>query len=473
MTQGDMEQRIVIIGAGPTGLGAAYRLRELGYRNWSIYEATDTLGGLARSFTDDRGFTYDIGGHVIASHYEYYDRLVDSLLGDDYTHIQREAWIYLLGRWVPYPFQNNIRHLPADVLLECLMGLIDARCRGHDPAAVRDFREFNLAQFGAGIAKYFMLPYNFKVWAHPAELMSTGWLGERVALVQVERILRNVIEGRDDVVFGPHNSFKFPLRGGTGGLFGRYMPHVREHLYLNKRAARIDPGGRRVIFEDGDSAAYDVLLSTMPLTELLACMEHVPDAVLDASRQLLYSSGYSVGVGVNRPTETTRCWVYYPEADTPFYRVTYLSHYSPHIAPPGTTLFLTETSESRYKPVDRRTLLGDTIRGLIAVGLMTEADQELVLATKVISVAHWYPVPSIGRDRALAVIQPYLMAQGIFSRGRFGAWLYEVGNMDHSTMMGVEFVDHVLAGEPETTWETRSVPRAPSRAEQARTRARR
>ena len=63
-----------------------------------------------------------------------------------------------------------------------------------------------------------------------------------------------------------------------------------------------------------------------------------------------------------------------------------------------------------------------------------------------------YPVPSVGRDAALGTIQPWLREQGIWSRGRFGGWLYEIGNMDHSCMQGVEFVDHVLSGEPERTW---------------------
>jgi protoporphyrinogen oxidase len=72
------EKKIVILGAGPTGLGAAYRLQELGYRNWAIYERHDYVGGLATSFVDDAGFTYDIGGHVMFSHYPYFDTLVDN-----------------------------------------------------------------------------------------------------------------------------------------------------------------------------------------------------------------------------------------------------------------------------------------------------------------------------------------------------------------------------------------------------------
>ncbi len=65
-----MEKKIVIIGAGPTGLGAAYRLKELGYKNFQLYDRHPYIGGLASSFTDSAGFTWDIGGHVMFSHYK-------------------------------------------------------------------------------------------------------------------------------------------------------------------------------------------------------------------------------------------------------------------------------------------------------------------------------------------------------------------------------------------------------------------
>src|SRR3954462_4774545 len=100
--------RIVVIGAGPTGLGAGYRLAELGYDDWGILEASDRVGGLATSFTADDGFTWDIGGQVMFSHYEYYDRLVDRLMGEEYSTLNREAWVWMEDRFIPYPFQNNI-----------------------------------------------------------------------------------------------------------------------------------------------------------------------------------------------------------------------------------------------------------------------------------------------------------------------------------------------------------------------------
>jgi len=83
---------------------------------------------------------------------------------------------------------------------------------------------------------------------------------------------------------------------------------------------------------------------------------------------------------------------------------------------------------------------------------MEEADRDLVATTWLRSPEMTYPVPSTTRDAALGTVQPWLRSHDIWSRGRFGAWLYEIGNMDHSAMQGVEFVNHILHGEPETVW---------------------
>jgi protoporphyrinogen oxidase len=444
------EPRIVIIGAGPTGLGAGYRLQELGYDDWVMLEANDYVGGLATSFTDDAGFTYDIGGHVMFSHYPYYDNLVDKLMGGEYTELEREAWVWMQDRFIPYPFQNNIRDLEPQTVYECIVGLIDAQRREHSP---KNFREWVDAVFGPGIAEHFMIPYNFKVWATPAELMNYGWIGERVSVVDVAEILRNVVLGEDHASWGPNNTFKYPLRGGTGFLYESLRKHVEDHLEMETAVARIDNDAKIVHTTDGRTFPYDVLLSTMPLNHLVGSLDRVPDPVQAAVKGLQWSGSHIVGVGIDRAANSTKNWIYFPEPEVPFYRVTYLSNYSPYITPgEDQTLFLTETSRSVHKPEDPATIVDRVIDGLCAVNLMEPADRERIVTTWKCSPDMTYPIPSVTRDASLGTIQPWLRDNDIWSRGRFGAWLYEIGNMDHSAMQGVEFVNAVLHGEPETVW---------------------
>ena len=446
--------RVVILGAGPTGLGAAYRLQELGHDDWDIYERSDHVGGLASSFTDDKGFTYDIGGHVLFSHYKYFDDLVDKLLGDRFSSLDREAWIWMRDRFLPYPFQNNIRHLPKEEVLACLSGLIAAQRESRGSA---NFGEWIDATFGPGIAASFMRPYNFKVWATPPELMSKQWMGERVAVVDVERVLRNVLLDRDDVSWGPNNRFKYPLRGGTGAIYRAFVPYVEPRLHLGTEARAVDLARKVVEFADGTSTRYDVLISTIPLDQLVSWSTGPTAEVREAATALVHNSSYIIGVGVARPTPSTKCWIYFPEDNTPFYRVTYLSNYSPHMTPDADHfILLSETTHSPWKPEPAEGIVERVVAGMIVTGLLEESDRARIVSTHRIDVPYEYPVPTLGRDDALAVIQPFMMERDVYSRGRFGAWQYEIGNMDHSVMQGVEVVNSVLFGVKEETWKPAS-----------------
>lgn len=471
---GGAEPRLVIVGAGPTGLGAGYRLKELGHRDFTLYEAAGYVGGLAHSFTDDAGFTWDIGGHVMFSHYAYYDRCFDRLMGDEFTLNDRESWVRMLDRWIPYPFQNNIRYLPREVALECLAGLIAAqggKGKVPTPAAARNFGEFIDAVFGEGIARWFMRPYNYKVWAYPPEMMNKQWIGERVAVIDVQRALRNVMLEQDDFGWGPNNRFKFPLRGGTGEFYRRFGPELGlgtpdSHVRLNTKVARIDPARRTITLADGSTDRYDALVSTMPLDVL--CRDvlsgDVPGKVREAASRLLHSAGYMVGIGLKSRspgagTPSTKSWMYFPDDTCPFYRATYLSNYSPHMTPDKDNYYslLCEVSESTMKPtagrggLDKGEVVDEVIRGLENAGLLLPGERENIVSRWCCFAEYSYPTPSVDRDEILSVVIPWLESQGIYSRGRFGMWKYEVANTDHSLMQGVEVVNRLLLGEPETT----------------------
>ena len=143
--------------------------------------------------------------------------------------------------------------------------------------------------------------------------------------------------------------------------------------------------------------------------------------------------------------------MYFPESNCPFYRVTVFSNYSKNNVPDIQNFWslMTETSESPKKPVDRKNLIQETIQGLINTQLVgSESD---VVSTWMYSADYGYPTPSKSRDAALNQVLPYLDQLNIYSRGRFGAWKYEVSNQDHSLMQGVECVNRILLGIPETT----------------------
>jgi protoporphyrinogen oxidase len=447
--------RILIVGAGPTGLGAAWRLEELGHDRWTLYERAGDAGGLATSVVDEHGFTWDLGGHVLFSHYKYFDALMETALGDAWVEHVREAWVWMRERWVPYPFQNNIGRLPERELLRCLEGLVDLAARGASAPKPRTFEEWLLGSFGAGLCETFMLPYNFKVWAYPPRELDVGWMGERVATVDLKRVLRNVVTRQDDVSWGPNATFRFPLEGGTGAIWrsvSEQLPAARQRF--GRRLVSVHTGRRVARFDDGETVPYDQLISTIPLDLLLGMLEDAPELSAEAPR-FVHSSSHIVGVGFEgRPPADleTKCWMYFPEPETPFYRVTVFSNYSPNnVARPGEQWSLmAEVSESGAKPVDASRVVEETIEGFRRCRFI-DRDTRIVSRFHT-RLEHGYPTPWLGRDEVLAPVNEALESRGILSRGRFGAWKYEVSNQDHSLMQGVEAVNRVLEGASEYTY---------------------
>src|SRR6202022_897958 len=123
--------------------------------------------------------------------------------------------------------------------------------------------------------------------------------------------------------------------------------------------------------------SYDVLISTMPVDQLVASAPEAPRDVREAAGQLVHNSSYIIGVGVSRPAPTSKCWIYFPEDDTPFYRATYLSNYSPHMPPAADhSLLLSETTHSPWKPEPGDTIVERVIEGMFATGLLEPNDRD-------------------------------------------------------------------------------------------------
>ena len=446
--------RVLILGAGPTGLGAAYRLQELGFENFQILESAPSSGGLAASVVDPEGFTWDLGGHVQFSHYAYYDDVLDTALAGEWLWHDRESWVWLRDRFVPYPFQNNIHRLEREDMEHALRGLEHAAARRRSKPAA-NFGEWIHTTFGEGIAQMFLYPYNFKVWGVPPEHIGVGWMGERVAVPNIERIRKNIAEQRDDVSWGPNNRFRFPRRGGTGAIWQRVGELIRPaHRLFEHRMIRIDPSGRTVTAANGRTMRYDTLITSVPLDVLVESCDGLSAQTRRAAEALVHSAVHIVGVGLQGPLPAElarKCWMYFPEDHNPYYRVTVFSNYSPANVPDGEGYFslMAEVCESAFRPIDHTTLRDWTLAAMRKDGLIGDAD---VVSFWHRRLEHGYPTPFLGRDDVLDHLIPTLAEHRIYSRGRFGGWKYEAANQDHSFMQGVELADHLLRGEPETTY---------------------
>lgn len=449
--------KVVILGGGPTGLGAALRLTDLGIESWELIDSATIAGGLSRSFVDDNGFTWDLGGHVIFSHYSYFDDAMNYAV-QEWNDLERESWVWVSGVWVPYPFQNNIHRLPNCDKQKCLEGLIDVH-RQQFEGKPANFEEYFTRQFGEGIADIFMRPYNFKVWAVPPMMMSTEWTGERVATVDLKRVCRNVIHNTDDLGWGPNATFRFPQRGGTGGIWKALadkLPQRNMSLGEGNHVVGVDADKKEVHLSSGRVVQYDSLISTIAFDDLIRMVKGSftnKEAWSEIADKMVYSATNVIGLGIKGsapPHLQTKCWMYFPESSSPFYRCTVFSNYSRYNAPEGHWSLMLEVSESVHKPVDQSTLIHECINGCIASNLLTSDD--VIVSKWHKRIEKGYPTPFVGRNDLLSQVQPHLEAKGIYSRGRFGGWKYEVGNQDHSMLQGVECVEKVLGLGEETTY---------------------
>ena len=458
MTTRPKQTEFLILGAGPTGLGAACRLQEKG-QDWHLLEASSIFGGLASSWVDAQGFTWDIGGHVQFSHYDTFDRYMDQALGPDgwLTH-QRESWVWIRNRFVPYPFQNNLHRLDATERWRCVQGLWEIARRhtsaGTSASPPAHFGEWISSTFGEGVAEVFMLPYNQKVWAYSPQELDYGWVGERVAIPDFGRVLRSVCTNEDDVSWGPNAVFRFPLAGGTGAVWNAIGQSLdRRHVSLESEVVSIDVGERLVMTRRGESWHYRKLISTIPLNRLIRLAPGVVEPhVVD---QLRFSSTTVIGIGISGAIPAhleTKCWMYFPESNSPYYRVTVFSNYSPRNVPkPGAQWSLmAEVARPLGQAVDVAQIERETLRALREDELIQDSSTVVSVASR--HVPQGYPTPFRGRD---SVVDPILQAfeqAGVFSRGRFGAWKYEVSNQDHSFAQGYECVERCMnRGGPE--WE--------------------
>jgi protoporphyrinogen oxidase len=302
-----------------------------------------------------------------------------------------------------------------------------------------------------------MRPYNTKVWAREPERMSWQWVGERVAVVDLPRVVENVRLGRDDVSWGPNNQFRFPKHGGTGAVWRSLASRLSQRhpgrLQFQRQLTGVDTTHRVATFADGTHVRYTRLISTVALDSLVAITDLAAE-LSPLAQRLEYSTTHVVGVGLNgRPSAelAKKCWMYFPEENAPFYRVTHFSHYSPNnVAHPARQWSLmAEVAESPHRPLRRADVVADTVDGMVATGLIDSA--EAVHHTWHRALPHGYPVPSLERDALLSRLLPALEERGIYSRGRFGAWKYEVSNQDHSFAQGVEVIQRLLHGAPEHT----------------------
>ena len=417
---------IVILGAGLSGLSAAFHLKG---KEYQIFEKEAEAGGLCRSVVHE-GFTFDHTGHLIHLRHPYTQKLLKELLPDRLIRHQRRAAIYLKGSYIPFPFQANLWALPKDLTRECLVEFIRAyseKAKGGD-----DFLSWIYQAFGTGIAKHFMIPYNEKLWRIPLDEISLEWVARFIPCPTLEEVIDGAL-GVNLKGFGYNQDFFYPLEGGIQVLPQAFLAQLHD-VQLGKEVESIDIEKRVVRFQDGGEITYNTLLSSIPMDELLQRIESCPEETKDLRSGLRYVSVININLGVAREGISDYHWVYYPEPSYPFYRVGFLSNLSPHMAPKGASALSVEISCLPSIPPSLEKVREQTLAALVSCGILRAEDK--ILAEKTTFIKHAYVIYDRFRSKHLPRIIQFLRSSQIYPLGRYGLWEY--ATMEEAILQGKE-----------------------------------
>jgi protoporphyrinogen oxidase len=428
--------KVVILGGGLTGISAAIHLR----RPWVLFERESQLGGLAVTRERD-GHSFDRTGHWLHLRDPGMKKLVGETLPDQMVEVERKARVFSHGATTLYPFQANLFGLPPEVVKECLLGVIEAKQQapGDEP---KNFEDYCLRHFGAGISKHFMIPYNERLWGVSPREITAAWCSRFVPLPNLEQTVAGAV-GANAGALGYNATFMYPKHGGiqtfAAALAGRLDPasvHTRSSLdQLDYQSRHVVVGGERV--------PYSAVVTTLPLPELLRRMPGLPKDIEEHASRLRCTTLRYLDLATRTRPLVDWHWVYVPERRLPFYRVGIFSNATDSMAPPGGGSFYVELADRG--PVTEATVR-ESAQGLVEMGAITSpadvrfADAREIDYAYVVFDDHYYA--------ATSAIFAFLESHAIYSRGRYGGWTYN--SMEDALIAGREAaatIEAIIPGE--------------------------
>jgi len=423
-----MENKIIIIGAGISGLSCAYHLEAAKERGYLLLEAKDKAGGLCGSYTQN-GFTFDYSGHLLHIGTKAGLKLTQKLLGKNAALLKRKAFVHLCGAEQPFPLQNNLYGLPEDIIKECVQGALEAY-KNKNGKDLHLFKNWALALYGAPLCKYFMFPYNQKLWRTDLNKLTSAWCGKFVPSCTLEDIIKGAYSRRKKD-FGYNAHFFYPKTGGCAALCEGLQKKVT-NLRLNHAVEEIDLKNK-TLKAAGQVLPWQKIVNTMPLKELGAKIKNLPPAIKKDFETLKHNSVYALNIGFSGKTKDGH-WYYFAEDKYPFHRVGVQSAFSPDMAPKGaSSLYVEFAFEPSQKP-NFKELEAKALPLLKELGFM-EKDAK-IMAKSWVEIPCAYPIYDTKYEAALKNIIDFMAGQNIYLLGRYGAWEYSF--MEKSLLDGME-----------------------------------
>ena len=416
--------KVAVLGAGISGLAAGRLLKDKGY-DTTIYEKNETIGGLARSrFTD--GYLYDpYGGHILNSKEPRVMEWIFSIMPKEkWQFTDRNAKIYFNGKFVSYPFELSLCELDTDDAVDCIYDFILSK-KGEEPSNFKDWLYWN---FGKGIADYYMIPYNEKIWSYPLEKMETHWMQGKMPLPTKKEMIKSMLLKNPKERKMPHSSFYYPIDGGIQAMVDSIGAGV--NIRCMTPIESIEQVGRKWIINGLDE--YDSVISTIPLPAIRKIMTNIPKEIDEAIGKLKHN-GLNTVLFECPKTEIT--WLYIPSKEYKAHRIGYQSTLTSHACPKQDKVGCAALE-----------IIGEKILDVDILTKEKTLPEELGFNRPIDSeyTEYAYVIHDLDYQKNTSLIRKYFDQQtGFYLLGRWGTWNYK--NMDLCINDAMELIGKCFA----------------------------
>jgi len=402
------DTKIMILGAGIAGLGAALKARET-KRDYTVFETNKRAGGLLDNFVVE-GFRFDNAVHLSFATEPKVREIFDRT--DYYTH-PPDAWNFYDGKWLKHPVQNNLFPLAASQKTSLIKSFLER------PDSISDSYESWLRhQYGDLFAQSFPIPYTKKYWDTEASELSTTWVGNRMRRAELEEILYGAFSS-DTPNHYYANEMRYPKRGGYRAFIENLIDEAK--IEYSHQACLVDPIKKKVQFTNGKTIGYQTLISSVPLPVLTSMSNEVPDQIREAAGTLEATSIDLISVGFNKIIPR-HLWFYIYDEDILASRVYSPSIKSPDNAPVGCSSLQFEVysrgTQSNYEP---RQLRENVVYALKKMQLASERD---ILFLHHKHIAYGNVIFDKGMEGRRDLVRSFFSDHQISTIGRFGEWDY-------------------------------------------------
>lgn len=429
---------VAILGAGLTGLSAAYHLEKKDFHNFKIFEKNSSCGGLLRSFKQD-GFTFDYTGHLLHISDPYFFDFLNNIAGINNFFIQnRSSYIYTNNKNIPYPFQSNLYGLPKNIISECINGFIKRKQHIKNP---ENFYEWVLKYFGAGIGKHFFFPYNTKLLSYDLKKITPSWTGRFVPKTDLKTILESAKDENKNNI-GYNSEFYYPKNGGIQFLIEKLETKLKTTVLKNHNATKIDLKNKIITFENGHTEKFKKLITTMPLNNLLLKIDEKTNSNLkNQHKNLLCNTVINFNLGFNKSVIKNKHWIYFPETKYNFYRLGSWSNINKNSAPENHSSIYGEYSYLPNKSIKKDTTKL-TEKSISQALQFLKLEKQNIISKKILKLSHAYVIYDHWREKNLKSLHKRLNDLELYSIGRFGEWKYS--SMQEAVIDGKNIVDKIL-----------------------------